>query len=320
MSTKIDPNLLTPASPNNTNMGNPGSKKNIIKFRRCHLILNPGDYPYYSMYMELFRKYTELIKYITKFKSFRYLVSGLGLSFDKKDTQHLLHIHIYAEFKEKTRFSIKKILGAHMETNIDSQLNVIQYVKDQELGIIEEIGDKSIAHRPTIKELENYTLDELKELDCQQYHNIVSKEISRRNCIMDTDTLYKGDKLKVYYIYGPSGSGKSRKAIEILKENGYKQFDEIKHRNGYYLGISGCCKACLYDDFRPNHMEVSEFITFIDYNIHNLDVKGGSKKNIYELIIITSINNPHNIYRNCTNNEETRTQWIRRMKIIKIDN
>lgn len=311
---KQSPASESPGSVNNTKNGTRGPQT----FRRCHLILNPGEYPFYSMYMELFRKYTEIIKYITKFKNFRYLISGLGLSFEKENTKHLLHIHIYCEFKEKQKFDIKKIFGAHVETNILSQLNVIQYVKDQELGMIEEIGNKAIAHRPTIKELKNYTKEQLDELDTQQYYTIVSKELTRRNNIINIDNYYKGDKLKVYYIYGKSGSGKTRKAQEIIKKAGYTSFDEVKHRNNFYLGISGDCKACLYDDFRPSHMDVSEFINFIDYNVHNLNIKGGSMKNNYELIIITSINNPENIYNNCTDNEETKVQWLRRMKIIHI--
>lgn len=313
---KKSPGLKSPGSLNNTNKG-PRGQQNT--FRRCHLILNPGDHPFFSMYMELFRKYTELIKYITKFKNFRYLISGLGLSFDKEDTQHLLHIHIYVEYKEKQKFSIKKLQGAHIKTDILSQLNVIQYVKDQELGMIEEIGNKAISHRPTIKELKNFTNEELDELDTQFYYNIVSKEKTRRNNIIDINNYYKGDKLNVFYIYGKSGSGKTRRAQEIIKTFGYTEFDEIKYRNGFYLGVSGDCKACIYDDFRPSHMDVSEFINFIDYNIHNLNIKGGSLKNNYELIIITSINNPENIYKNCTDNEETKIQWIRRMKIININ-
>lgn len=313
---KKSPGLQSPGCHNNTNKATRGQNT----FRRCHLILNPGEHPYFSMYMELFRKYTELIKYITSFKNFRYLISGLGLSFDKSNTQHLLHIHIYVEYKEKQKFSIKKLQGAHVKTNILSQENVIQYVKDQELGIIEEIGNKSIAHRPTIKELRNYTKKQLDELDSQQYYNIVSKELTRRNNIIKTDEYYKGTKnLNVYYIYGKSGVGKTLKAQEIIKQFGYTQFEEVKHRGQFYLGVAGECEACLYDDFRPSHMDVSEFINFIDYNVHNLDIKGGHIKNNYKLIIITSINNPKNIYKNCTDSEETKTQWLRRMKIIHLE-
>lgn len=310
------PDLKSPRLTSNTKTKTRAA--NYFRASRFHIVLNPGEYPFYSQYMELFRKYTELMKYLLKFKTFRYLVSGLGLNSEEHNNKHLLHIHIYIEYKETTRLYINKVFGAHILTKIDSQLNTINYVKDQELGIIEEIGQKALCHRPSIKEAEQMNIDELKELSIN-YTNIVNKIILEKNNVININDYYKGDKLNVFYIYGPSGAGKTRKAQEIIKMFNYSEFDEVKHKNGFYLGVSGKCKACIYDDFRPSHMDVSEFINFIDYNKHNLNIKGGSKKNDYELIIITSINNPHNIYKNCTDNEETKTQWIRRMKIINIE-
>ena len=56
----------------------------------------------------------------------------------------------------------------------------------------------------------------------------------------------------MYYIFGPSGSGKTRKAQELIKLNGYDGFDEVTHKNNFYLGVTGDYKACIYDEFRPN--------------------------------------------------------------------
>lgn len=316
--------LKTTPPPVILNIGRCTQKSSSVKknftVRRCHIIINPGETPIgLNMYMQLFYKYTKIIQYLRYKKSFRYLISGLGLSFDKKDTEHLLHIHIYIEFKEPTKISLKKIFNSHIISKIDSQLNTIQYIKDQELGIIEEIGEKALQHRPTIKEIENLDTDELKELDAQQYSNIIRKEITRRNNKINVNEYYKGTDFNVYYIYGASGIGKSRLAHQMIINNGYKDFEEVKYRNGFYNGCETGEGACLYDDFRPSHMDVSEFINFIDYNIHNLNIKGGNVKNRYKLIIITSINNPRNIYKNCTDNEETKTQWLRRLKIIHLE-
>ena len=62
-------------------------------------------------------------------------------------------------------------------------------------------------------------------------------------------------------------------------------------------------------------MKISRtFIKFIDYNKHPLNIKGGSIINNYELIIITSVQNPELIYMNV--GDEPRKQWLRRMEII----
>ena len=71
------------------------------------------------------------------------------------------------------------------------------------------------------------------------------------------------------------------------------------------------------DDFRDSHMKPSEFINFIDYNIHNLNVKGGSVRNLYSTIIITSVQRLDCIYLNMAN-DEPRQQWERRIKVIDL--
>ena len=63
-------------------------------------------------------------------------------------------------------------------------------------------------------------------------------------------------------------------------------------------------------------MKPNDFIKFIDYNRHGLNIKGGSVMNNYELIIITSIFHPNKIYSGI--NEESKQQWLRRMEIIDL--
>ena len=157
------------------------------------------------------------MKYLLKFKSFRYCVSGLGLNLEEHDNnKHLLHIHIYIEFKEPTKLYISKVFGAYILTKINEQLNVIDYIKNQELGIIEEIGNKALYHKPSIKEAEQMSIDELKELSIN-YNNIVNNIITQKNNEISIKDYYKGNKLNVFYIYGPSVFDKTKKAQEILK-------------------------------------------------------------------------------------------------------
>ena len=127
------------------------------------------------------------------------------------------------------------------------------------------------------------------------------------------DDMFKED-LKVYYITGPSGIGKSLCAIQTAKKMGYKGGDMVSYKNGFYIGVTDGEGVCIYDDWRPSHMEASEFINFIDYHIHPMNIKGGSVKNKYKLIIITSIIRPEDIYRNVP--AESKVQWMRRMEVI----
>ena len=77
-------------------------------------------------------------------------------------------------------------------------------------------------------------------------------------------------------------------------------------------------ETCWYDDFRPSDMKPAEFIKFIDYYKNPMNIKYERNwKNHYRRIFITSIFDPHEMYSNVP--EETREQWIRRMRIIHME-
>lgn len=126
--------------------------------------------------------------------------------------------------------------------------------------------------------------------------------------------------VKVIYIYGPSGVGKSNYVYEWMLKNNVEQFDEVKHANQFWMGVSNESTVCVYDDFRDSHMPPSEFINFIDYRTHMLNIKGGCLRNTYKTILITSVQSPDALYKNFTaTNEEPKRQWLRRMEIIKLE-
>ena len=75
--------------------------------------------------------------------------------------------------------------------------------------------------------------------------------------------------------------------------------------------------AAIYDEFRDGQMPPSDFIELIDYNIHPLNVKGGSIKNTITHLVITSVQKPENLYWDFSKrDEEPRRQWLRRMHKI----
>lgn len=133
---------------------------------------------------------------------------------------------------------------------------------------------------------------------------------------IELDNWYKD--VKVTFICGPSGAGKSLAAKDELKKEGFKKAHIVKHENNFWHGVGNGQGAAIYDDFRDSHMPASEFINFIDYNRHTLNVKNGSTMNNFSRIIITSVQRPHQIYRNLA--EEPRLQWLRRIEIINLYN
>ena len=265
----------------------------------------------YQLTLNQSQRFESLKEYLLS-RNYNYILAGKELA----PTTGKEHIHVYIQLKTPSKLSLKKLEGAHIEQCFGSPEQNITYIKKPDTEIIFEVGEPKLMKNkhsfPTIKEVEAMTKEERKELPVQYYN--IAKEINiKEDNEIDINEYFKED-IKVYYIHGPSGIGKTKKAIEIIKELGYQKFNEVKYVNGFWIG-TGNSKVALYDDFRDSHMKASEFINFIDYNMHNLNTKYGYVKNAYQVIIITSIQDPNDIYRNL----EEKEQWLRRLNIININ-
>lgn len=249
-------------------------------------------------------KYDELKNLLTNLKSMDYLISCKEVA---PTTGHE-HIHIYTHFESSYKLS-KKILnvGAHIEICKGSPQDNINYIK-KDGNILDEIGKEPHQGFHTVKDLQNINNPE--DLNWNEYNTWTKIKNAPKK-------IKKGEwhkDVKVYWIQGPSGIGKSDKAEEIFNNSDFEEMEEIKYSNGFWNGVIDGKGLCIYDDFRDSHMSASEFINFIDYRIHNMNIKGGSIKNNYNIIIITSIQKLDQIYKNCT--EEFKEQWLRRIEII----
>ena len=266
----------------------------------------------YQLTLNEVQRFESLKANLLAYKNINYILAGKETA---PTTEHE-HIHIYVQFSKPSTIAIKKLCGAHIEKCFGSPEQNIAYIRKEGAEIVYEWGElntmKNSTSYPTIAEVKQMNREERHQLPMQYYKAIKELDLEEDNDI-DIDEYFK-ETIQVYYIWGPSGIGKTKKAIEIIKEQGYRKFNEVKYSNGFWIG-TGSAEVALYDDFRDSHMKASEFINFIDYNTHNLNTKFGYTKNKYKLIIITSIQSPDEIYRNL----ESKDQWIRRLNIININ-
>ena len=213
------------------------------------------------------------------------------------------HIHCYAHFK--TPYKLSKHFwehGWHIEKCRGSPQQNIAYIK-KDGDVIYERGTAPAIGRPT-------TCGELKQLNINDVPpNMLNSWMKLQTTKIKKDEWHKD--VEVIYISGPSGSGKSMKAHELADD----EFDEVKFINGFWSPCTGE-GCCIYDDFRPSHMSASEFINFIDYNTHVMNIKGGSVRNHYNKIIITSIIPLDQLYERMP--VEAREQWMRRVTWINV--
>jgi hypothetical protein len=232
-----------------------------------------------------------------------YLLAGQE---DAPSTGHK-HAHIYVQFPNARRLSLKKLLGTHVEKALGSPKQNIAYVKKEGAEIVAEEGAPRLNYVPSIKEAETAPIEDLKGLNLN-YFNIVKKIEEKRAADLTPAECFK--EVAVYWYWGESGAGKTRAAMKAI---GDRKFNMVKFESGFWHGI-GAAEIALYDDWRDTHMKPTELINFIDYYVHPMNVKGGSVRNLYKEVYITSIQDPESIYSNMK--EEYKKQWLRRIKEI----
>lgn len=256
-------------------------------------------------------KWDKLLNYLNHFQSLNYIIA----SKEKAPKTGHEHIHCMIQFSCSISLDLRKVCGAHVDICKGTPQQVKKYV-EKDGDIIYENGNIRISgNSVSIKQAKEMPKEERELLNCS-YYNIVNKINDEEDSKIRCRDLFKD--LKVIYIWGPSGIGKSRRARDIIEEKiGLDAvFDCVKHERGFWIGIKDS-NVALYDDFRDYHMTPSEFINFIDYNTHILNVKYGYKKNKYTLIIITSIQDPEMLYeKNVLKDDEEKRQWLRRITEI----
>lgn len=258
-------------------------------------------------------RYEQLYEYLTKYSTLKYLISCI----ETAPTTGHKHIHIYVQYSQPKTLDSKNLYGAHIEACKGTPKQNRDYIiKDG--NILDEIGEFKTnggicGH--SIADVMKMSKEELYEMADYKYYNVVKRILSDREKL-NIDNHYKED-MKVIYLFGDSGMGKSKLGYKILSKIAVPgtPFDEVAFSNGFWIGVSDSCDCCIYDDFRDSVMRPYEFIRFIDYNKHIMNIKGGQLINNYKTIIITSKQTPWELWMN--SNEEKK-QWLRRMKVYKI--
>ena len=271
--------------------------KNIWKGKNFMFTLNEVEH------------WDELRDYVSKHPQFQYGIATL----EKAPTTGHKHIHCYVQFKQQTKVSKEKTANCRIDPCKGSAQQNINYIKkvddpDKRGDIIWEEGSPIHKGGPTIKELKEMPKEERDNLP-GLYFNIVNKLNQEDAKMLKGSEMFK--ETKVYWYWGESGLGKTKRAYE---EIGERTFNEVKFDGNFWHGASENCNIALYDDFRDGDMKPRELINFIDYNKHIMNVKGGSIRNQYTEIYITSIQSPEEIYKNV--GEEPRKQWLRRITEI----
>lgn len=122
---------------------------------------------------------------------------------------------------------------------------------------------------------------------------------------------------KFYYISGKSGYGKTTLAYSQAKQLGYKD-DEIytKSEGSKWWQSYDAHKVVILDDFRDSWMPLTEFLSLFSSKPKSVEYKGGSRQLKPEVIFLTSIKHPNELYANCAGDPQI--QVMRRIDRLTV--
>ena len=223
---------------------------------------------------------------------YRYIIIGR-----ERSETNTPHLQIYLELKNPISFNSLRthFPRGHMETREGSQTQARDYCKKEhyaEYGVFAVQGKRN-----------DFTIAKKLLED-----GVSIRDAIQDGSIMSTGTLTAYEKLQKYYvvhrtrprvfwIYGPGGSGKTTKAYQLSGNDVYK-VDLLKR--GWFDGYDRH-KAIIIDDLEVDTDDKDLFsllLGLLDKNPYVVNVKNSSAGIAAEIIIITCQQAPWQIWKN----------------------
>lgn len=116
---------------------------------------------------------------------------------------------------------------------------------------------------------------------------------------------------KVYWFWGPTGTGKTQSAIEYCEEHKldyWMSMDTLRWFDGY-----NGQKVAIIDDFRADFCKFHVLLRLLDQYWMMVEIKGGSVPWVPDEIIITSAYRPEDVYQT----REDISQLLRRISKVE---
>ena len=185
---------------------------------------NPVDKKFYKgrnfqLTLNEIEKWNDLRLYVTGLSAMQYIIACK----EKAPTTGHEHIHCYVQFKNPTKLVVSKLQGAHVEKCKGSAQQNIAYIKGEEKEepgeIIFEDG-VPLKKGTSIADIKAMTKEERDQLPIQLYKVVKAINQEEGNLIDLSKDEQRKEDMRVYWIWGPSGEGKTTMAYEMFKDAG----------------------------------------------------------------------------------------------------
>lgn len=233
------------------------------------------------------------------------------------------HKHQLVYFKNQISWNtIKK---AYKTSHIEVAKNVydcIDYISDttKRKTNFQETGKRPVDARfKTTSEL--LETKDVTEIPWQQVNTWTKLRSKKRDIDVFREMLreIKNDELKaptVIYITGGSGKGKTYGAYKrATKEYPIEKISKLTLKNDFIDVLDETADCFVIEEFRPSQIKASDFLQLTDKYGYRCNVKGGFATIRPKMLIICSIKQPTEIYK-----DEVNKQFMRRItEFIDLD-
>lgn len=227
-----------------------------------------------------------------------------------------IHHQGYCEFKTNQRINKLKLLckSIHWELRKSTSDEAYEYcIKD---GDYIELGTRKICKpgKRTDIDIVRNLINEGKGM------KDICNEANSYQALKCGELLLKYKEIKrtwkptITWIYGSSGSGKSKYAFEQCEQFEYWcSGKDLRWFDGY-----DAHEYVIFDDYRRGHCSFTDLIKLLDRYPYRVECKGGSRQFLAKHIFITCIWHPEQLYinNNSINNDEPIEQLLRRIDFI----
>lgn len=217
------------------------------------------------------------------------------------------HMHIFIMYTRKIALYKSKTEGARIDIVTQTWWNALEYCKKQGMEV-EEYGEHPIRSTVPkgltirdVMEMDEVQLVELKASSFNYVRNIRSELL---NTQIRKNRHYAPIEFEWYY--GPTGTGKSRKAFE-------EGATPIQYANGFFTDWAGS-KVLVYEEFRgqvPYHLMLQ--LTDAYHGYYALNIKGGFRVLDIDKLIVTSPLRPEHCYPRQCEKKDSIQQLMRRI-------
>lgn len=269
-------------------------------------------------------------KLLTDFKTFRY--ACMSDEIGEKGTPHT-HIFVYFDSRVRIEKVKKSFPQAHIDITNGTIANNIDYIKKSGKwedskkaetsidGSFEEIGSvpKQNGKRGDLEELYNLVNNGYRNNEIVAMNNdfipMIDQIDKLRNMILtDRYKRHRRTDMKVIYIYGASGTGKTRGVLDKYGDERVYRVTDYSHMfDGYE-----CQEVLVFDEFR-SQVKISDMLNYLDIYPVQLPARYNNKCACYNTVYLLSNWSLEEQYKNVQDESwETWKAFLRRIDEVHI--